>query len=144
MNCFSRLKGLETQHWPGLCNLFISFQGGLCELIHGGRAEEAGEGSKHTYRKQTKKQGWAAPASGGSGGGEDRGGGMKLWGLPGGIRDGEGLPLRLLPVPPAAPPWSRLLEPPSWSALISGHSAGSLGKEVTGEGRPEWQQEGED
>ena len=64
MTCFSRLKGLETQPWPGLCNLFISFQGGLCELIHGGWAEEAGEGSKHTYRKQTNKQGWAAPCFG--------------------------------------------------------------------------------
>ena len=29
----------------------------------------------------------------------------------GGIRDGEGLPLRLLPVPPAAPPWSRRAAP---------------------------------
>lgn len=96
-----------------------------------------------TESKQKNKAGQPLLRAG-AGAGKTGAGGMKLWGLPGGIRDGEGLPLRLLPVPPAAPPWSRLLEPPSWSALISGHSAGSLGKEVTGEGRPEWQQEGED
>lgn len=39
---FSLLKGLETQPWPGLCNLFISFQARLCELIHGGWGKEAG------------------------------------------------------------------------------------------------------
>lgn len=53
MPCFSLLKGLETQPRLDLCNLFISFQAGLCKLFHEGWAKEAGEGSKHTYRKQT-------------------------------------------------------------------------------------------
>lgn len=115
MTCFSWLKGLETQRWPGLCDLFISLQGGLCGLIRGGWAEEAGEGSKHTYRKQTKQTRWAAHCFGAGAGA----GGARLWGLPGGSGPGRrpGLPLRLLPVPPAAPPWSRLPEPPAWSAL---------------------------
>lgn len=79
MTCFSRLKGLETQPWLGLCNLFISFQAGLCELIHGGWAKEAGEGSKQTYRKRTKQHRSAAPCFGvGAGAGEDGAGNEAL------------------------------------------------------------------
>ena len=74
MTCFSRLKGLETQPWLGLCDLFISFQAGLCELIHGGWAEEAGEGSRHPCRKQTKQHRSAAPCSGWEQGPGRRGG----------------------------------------------------------------------
>ena len=91
------------------------------------------------------------PVRGGSRAGKT-GRGLKLWGLPRGIRPGgrPGLPPKLLPVPPGASPRSRLPSPHCGrlsspdirSALISGHSAGSLGEEGT-EGRPEPQQEGE-
>lgn len=57
MPCFSLLKRLETQPWLGLCNLFISFQAGLCKLIHGGWAKEAGEANRRTENKQY----WTAP-----------------------------------------------------------------------------------
>lgn len=118
MTCFSRLKGLETQHWPGLCNLFISFQGGLCELIHGGRAEEAGEGSKHTYRKQTKKQGWAAPASGGSRGGEDRGRGNEALGLAWGDPGRRGASTEASPSPSSSP---ALVSAPGAPIVVGSH-----------------------
>lgn len=65
MPCFSLLKGLEPRPWLGLCNLFISFQAGLCKLIHGGGGEEAGEA---TTVQKTNNAGSAAPCPGGGGG----------------------------------------------------------------------------
>ena len=119
MTCFSRLKGLETQRWPGLCNLFISFQGRLCELIHGGWAEEAGEGSKHMYRKQTKQTRLGSPLlRGGSRGGEDRGRGMKLWGLPGGDPGRRGASTEASPSPFSSP---TLVSAPGAPIMVSSH-----------------------
>ena len=114
MPCFSLLKALETQPWLDLCNLFISFQAGLCKLFHEGRAKEAGEGSKHTYRKQTTL-GSSLFGRVGSWGKTEMGG-IELWGLVWwGSSWGRklGFPLLLLPHPPEALPWLWLLEPPS-------------------------------
>lgn len=72
MPCFSLLKGLETQPWLDLCDLFISFQAGLCKLIHRGwakEAREAGEANTRTENEQCSPAPWR------------RDGGMKLWGL---------------------------------------------------------------
>ena len=84
-------------------------------------------------QKTNKTTPLRSPLFGVGAGAGKTGRGMKLWGLPRGIRPGgrPGLPPRLLPVPPGAPPRSRLPEPPLRSALISGHSAGSLGEEGT-------------
>lgn len=145
MTCFSWLKGLETQPWLGLCNLFISFQAGLCELIHGGWAEEAGEGSKHKYRKQTKQQGSAAPCFGVGAGAGKTGRGMKLWGLPRGIRPGRetGASTDASPSPSRSP---ASVSAPGAPTAVGSHLwpfSRLLGKGGEVEGRPERQQEGE-
>ena len=140
MPCFSLLKGLETQPWLDLCNLFISFQAGLCKLFHEGRAKEAGEGSKHTYRKQTTL-GSSLFGRVGSWGKTEMGG-RSCGGLSGGDPAGEGdwgfhccFSHTLQKPCPGFGSWS-----PRLGKLLSLHSAGSLGKEVIGVRRPEWQQ----
>lgn len=108
-------KGLETQRWPGLCNLFISSQRRAhCEssFMEDGQRKLGREAN--TLQKANKTNKLRSPCFGVGAGA----GGMKLWGLPGGSGPGRrpALPLRLLPIP-HGPAWVSLPEPPARSAL---------------------------